>query len=572
VARILASYRPARSTIGPVQWEKAREVICGAIIAIDLPSADAVRIHASLLARFLNGSTGWTELTTPDVRVFLTEAAITAFAANESVSSRKVVASRLRRIARAVGAMTDPVRIPSNRHVIAKKRRDLADRTNCGLVIYAAVHKEAFNEELTVGMVDGLATHYLNSASSTAPTDAVGNVKVVSREEVTAAPNLVPVLEAVPERHHAPKPAVAKPTSKRAALAAARANRKAYRAAKAEIELAPPATIESLPDEVQRRAKTYTPSPQWVTEDLWHQLRPLTLRLTAGHGATTPSHFTTVANRVVQFLAWVTQQPGRNGAIPTPEELVDERLIEQYTQFLLNHSHTDRSPETSRTRLRRAVRSLRATPGQVEIPHKAINPPYTPSQCEEMIYLLGFQNGIRKRHIGFVLSLGLGAGIAAREMQQLTRSNIKPVKTGTTVTGYDLQIENSPAARVIPVRDAYVALLEETLELFDADPQTTAASLLVGTNPHRKHFLGSKSRELRLAGQDPIIVDLNRLRTTWLFALMNANIPLGSLLHLAGLRSARSLAELLPLCPAPDAAQLRTVITHLENTSVDGGL
>src|SRR5690625_525836 len=147
VARILASYRPARSTIGPVQWEKAREVICGAIIAIDLPSADAVRIHASLLARFLNGSTGWTELTTPDVRVFLTEAAITAFAANESVSSRKVVASRLRRIARAVGAMTDPVRIPSNRHVIAKKRRDLADRTNCGLVIYARSEERRVGKE-----------------------------------------------------------------------------------------------------------------------------------------------------------------------------------------------------------------------------------------------------------------------------------------------------------------------------------------------------------------------------------------------------------------------------------------
>src|SRR5690625_1525994 len=341
IARHLHSYTPREETMSPDQWAKASEVAKLAILATDLPSVDSARAHMAALLKFLTAPTGWDELGAPQLSALLTEEAITSFAAQASPASRRVVASRLRRIARAVGAMNNVVRFPSNRHVTAKPRRDLLDATNCGLVVFAHVHAEVFGKPLTEGMVDGLATHIKSRRCATAPKNESGTVGGVSREVITAAPNLVPALEAVPER---PTPTTRKTgkkqTSKSAQLQASRANRKALAKATAPIELAAAASIEDLDAEIRKHGHAYAPEPSRVSPELWERLRDLTLRLTAGYAPATTTQFTTVANAVVTFLAWVTQLPGRGGKIPAPEELVDEHLVEEDRKSTrLNSSH-----------------------------------------------------------------------------------------------------------------------------------------------------------------------------------------------------------------------------------------
>ena len=54
-----------------------------------------------------------------------------------------------------------------------------------------------------------------------------------------------------------------------------------------------------------------------------------------------------------------------------------------------------------------------------------------------------------------------------------------------------------------------------------------------------------------------------RLRSTWLLACMCAPIPLNVLLSTAGLRSARTLADLLPYCPAPSDADVQHILAAI---------
>ncbi|HLS00900.1 MAG TPA: hypothetical protein VK054_02805, partial [Beutenbergiaceae bacterium] len=459
-------------------------------------------------------------------------------------------------------------RFPSNRHVTAKPRRDLLDATNCGLVVFTHVHDLVFGRPLTEGMLVGLATHIKSRRCATAPKNESGTVGGVSRDVVTAVPNLVPALEAVPERlTPATRKTGKKQTSKSAQLQASRANRKALTKATAPIDLAAAASIEDLDAEIRKHGQAYAPEPGRVSTELWERLRELTLRLTAGYAPATTVQFTTVANAVVTFLAWVTQLPGRGGQTPTPEELVDERLVEEYIEVLITHLDGGRSPKTTRTRLRRAVRSLRATPAHITLPGRKLATPYSPAECARMCQLVEHQNAFRKQNLAFVLALGLGAGIAAREFRHITRDQI----IAHPRDGFDVQIRNGNYPRTIPVRNHYVPLLTGALEQFDSNKENTTTDLLIGTNPDRKHFLDPKSRTLKVADGRNTVIDMNRARTTWLFAMMNAPIPLASLLYLAGLSSARTLAELLRFCPPPRAANVRAVITELKDTGFDLG-
>src|SRR5690625_3554921 len=135
IARHLHSYTPREETMSPDQWAKASEVAKLAILATDLPSVDSARAHMAALLKFLTAPTGWDELGAPQLSALLTEEAITSFAAQASPASRRVVASRLGLIARAVGALNTVVRYPSNRNMTAKHLRVLLDATQCILYI-----------------------------------------------------------------------------------------------------------------------------------------------------------------------------------------------------------------------------------------------------------------------------------------------------------------------------------------------------------------------------------------------------------------------------------------------------
>lgn len=66
-------------------------------------------------------------------------------------------------------------------------------------------------------------------------------------------------------------------------------------------------------------------------------------------------------------------------------------------------------------------------------------------------------------------------------------------------------------------------------------------------------------------------VAVNRLRATWLVALMCSPVPLAVLLRAAGLRSARSLVDLLSHCPAADDEQVARLLAGPPTPAAEPG-
>lgn len=60
----------------------------------------------------------------------------------------------------------------------------------------------------------------------------------------------------------------------------------------------------------------------------------------------------------------------------------------------------------------------------------------------------------------------------------------------------------------------------------------------------------ARTQAVTANGQD-VELSASRLRATWPVAAMSAPVPLGALLGAAGLRSARTLVDLVPYCPRP---------------------
>ena len=70
------------------------------------------------------------------------------------------------------------------------------------------------------------------------------------------------------------------------------------------------------------------------------------------------------------------------------------------------------------------------------------------------------------------------------------------------------------------------------------------------------------SNAVTATNAEHVSIDTYRLRSTWLVALMCSPLPLACLLAAAGLRSARTLTDLLPHCPDPDATDVE-ILLHL---------
>jgi hypothetical protein len=113
------------------------------------------------------------------------------------------------------------------------------------------------------------------------------------------------------------------------------------------------------------------------------------------------------------------------------------------------------------------------------------------------------------------------------------------------------------------VRSAYAPLVREGLAAHDATHRGVHAPLL-GVRGSTKSIT-NPVKALAVTAQAGVSVDVDatRLRSTWLLACMTSAVPLGALLQAAGLRSARTLTDLLPYCPPPDPAAVDAALAYL---------
>lgn len=276
------------------------------------------------------------------------------------------------------------------------------------------------------------------------------------------------------------------------------------------------------------------------------------------------------AGYLARFCVWVASRPERadRDADLRPDEVLDLSLVERFlADDMADHPGPSRS--TARSVLRRAVQNLSSAPKPERIPHAPVQGPYTPQECAAFVRLARNQPTLaRRRALGAVVALGLGAGLDGTEQGKITPRHIVEVDLGVHGRALGVGVPGA-RARLVIVRACYEELLQEVLAIHRAERRGEDRPLY-GNDPERRNVTGAARIQAVTANGQDVELSASRLRATWLAAAMSAPVPLGALLGAAGLRSARTLVDLVPHCRAPTGTT-RTDVARLLRTVEDQG-
>jgi len=269
-------------------------------------------------------------------------------------------------------------------------------------------------------------------------------------------------------------------------------------------------------------------------------------------------------------LRWFRAWPGRadvNAPLDARELLV-AGVVEAYLPFAPG---SPGSRATQRAVLRRALRSLDASAPAAKLAYQPVSAPYTPAQCARFVALARHQPTLgRKRNMAFLVGLGLGAGLDGRDLKTVGRDHVVEVRVDAT-TVLMVTVTGGRRPRTVPVRAGYDALVREGLELHDRCGRGPRAVLL-GVDTTRDHVTSPVTeRAVHADVTRSVDIEASRLRNTWLVAAMCANVPLADLLRAAGLRSARTIGDLLPYCPDADPAVIAAALAVMVDPATTAG-
>lgn len=198
--------------------------------------------------------------------------------------------------------------------------------------------------------------------------------------------------------------------------------------------------------------------------------------------------------------------------------------------------------DTVRAERRRRLLALAATvnPGPTTparltpIPHATVKPPYTPQELAVIKRVACAQpTPARSRNLSRVVALGAGAGLDSVDQRDLHVEDIDDQDDDGLLVDV-----HGPRPRVVPLRRHMEGLLREAL--VGAKP----TELVLGQKQDRRNTAARAVQGAALYRVPHI--EPARLRATWLADLMTDTIPLAVILQAAGLKSARTLADLLP--------------------------
>jgi len=216
--------------------------------------------------------------------------------------------------------------------------------------------------------------------------------------------------------------------------------------------------------------------------------------------------------------------------------MTSEALHDYANTALSNGKNSTASTTRSRLgALARAVnpeRNLRSATGHFQ--HNDVRPPYT---AEDTYWILRriplVKTPTTRRAIQTSVALGLGAGLATGDLQDLTRADI----TDLGEEGIRINV-NGSRPRTVWLRRDYEDLLREGIS------ELAPGGRILGVR-HHKDTIVDLYRNIHPSGNGPEVIQ-SRLRATWLATLMCEPIPLVTVLRVAGLATARTLSDLAP--------------------------
>jgi len=264
----------------------------------------------------------------------------------------------------------------------------------------------------------------------------------------------------------------------------------------------------------------------------------------AGVSTRSASNAAKYLSHLSDFAAWAHDQ----GVPLALEALLDPDVIERYIAVGMPGAR-DSTRATRRSILRRIARRC-ASPQQdlpPPIAYRRVRPPYSLEEVHGLLALASAQpTPSRRRTLRAILHLGLGCGIASRDLAWVRGQDIEQLQDGSV----SVTVSGGTRPRAVVALHAHETALLELSRL-------TSGGLLIGGSTRGRRNVTRGPLERVVGGEDLPRLETARLRSTWLLAHLQARTPLPALMHAAGLTTVRPLEDLLHHCPVDaDAARL----------------
>ncbi len=274
-------------------------------------------------------------------------------------------------------------------------------------------------------------------------------------------------------------------------------------------------------DAVVARYEPVRTDQRW--RDVEHELMHRYLRAMEPQSIEQLRHFATIIARAIFHAR-------DRGMTPDPETLFSERFINDFVGFGLPGS-TDRTRTNYRSAMRKAGQMLlRKPPRRRSIPEwerSRIAPPYTEADLIALWASVSSQTTeLRRRFLECWLVLAVGAGLRTQEMRFVEAADITDLGDVMLIT------IRPPRARTVPLRHEFNNRLRSILNRYPS-------GVLIGPfrASQRDPMISVRSR-LTMPAWAPTPTT-ERMRSTWILALLEEQIPLIRFLEYSGLERYR---------------------------------
>ena len=302
--------------------------------------------------------------------------------------------------------------------------------------------------------------------------------------------------------------------------------------------------LPELPATQREMLKRY--QPNGVTDTMWEQVRPVVTEVMTKSRLSGDASFQKHLGVVASYVTWVATQ---HRSMAIADAFTFDAIDQYYLTGLAGMSK--RTCNDYRSRLHNIAKKINAGVGApsglvTPIGRISVRPGYSAAEEATLRRIALRQRNPRVRtQLCAVVGFGAGAGLDSADLRNLHRHHIDITDNGilVNVTGRN--------PRQVVVRATYEELVLVAIE------GLTPKQVVIGTGKSKNNPINIVINRADLFDDSPPI-DMSRLRSTWISWLMTCRVPLGLILQAAGLRSARTLGDLLPhLEPFTDTSALR---------------
>jgi len=287
--------------------------------------------------------------------------------------------------------------------------------------------------------------------------------------------------------------------------------------------------------------------PEGIGADTWAAVQPLHREVIARAQITSAAAATKARAVLAGYLAWRHDQ----GLAVTLQAVCSIRAIDDY--FMRGMADfTLKSRNDYRARLNKLARAANPSveaPPRVAVGYQKLRPGYTPDEEDQLLRVVLAQGRpTLRRQACAIVGLCGGAGLEPSALRHVRACHIRD----RGPDGIAVEVLGSQPRRVM-VRRSYEEVVRAAVEGLEPD------DLVIGKDPNRRNVTTNVVDKGDFFDDTPRI-DASRLRTTWLTWLLHQPVSLRTVLDAAGLRTARSLVEIIEMLPADPAADTARVL------------